>query len=727
MHVDIDNINGFANSALAAENSNFRALYPKLPRASAVDAFQAEAGAVTIESLGAFWQSPTVTERLVQEHGLDLGDVMDAVLSTRGSVVPFSVDLFWPMSACKNVPPCHVSMPLLSEREDGHGVVAIAIAGVSPSESERAALAAFYSLREVAVVSVRPEALRKYLQRLGPINFEPRERKVWSLPPTNGRMVHLRLRGFRTPGDDEPEQRLLWRQIDPRITSTNSAIPVYVSKKLVTFAVPDGTDSMARGAITSELAAKGGGRSARFVFAPPDEIAVMLQGVEIDRLQRISSRQADRVPGSAGETTGGAVEEVSSRAIESQVGDPGVMLAQTIMATAVHLNASDIVIEGSETKLWVRYRVHGTWQSDPTEYPGAAGEAVIGRLKSLAGMEGAKRRRPQDGTIAIRLTDSKRDFLFRVTAVRHVKGEEITMRLQPNDEVPPLIKLAGMTESLDAFLRQRVMARDNGLFIVSGPTGSGKTTTLHAMISAINRQTKRVIALENPVERVIAGVSHVEIFEDLENPDSPNALTWADGVRNALRRAPDVILIGEIRDEATARAALDGATTGHLTLGTLHSKSSMDVGQRLYSLGGDPGLFVDAFLGAMAQRLVKVACPVCTERAKPTRELCEMFSCDIEKLVGIDEVLVRAKAGGCSHCKGGVVGRQGLYELCSIESEHDREALAAAVYEEARGKVLQVQHALKNLLKEKGRKTLVEEALELVRTGAISLEEYARR
>ena len=380
---------------------------------------------------------------------------------------------------------------------------------------------------------------------------------------------------------------------------------------------------------------------------------------------------------------------------------PVVRLLQSVFEDAIQVRASDIHVEPQEKSLQIRFRVDGVL-SMATEADRKIGPALIQRLKLMADLDIAERRLPQDGRFVIRL--KKRAVDVRMSTLPVQFGESAVLRLLTHGGVTSLTEL-GMPPSQLARI-QALIHRPHGLILVTGPTGSGKTTTLYAALAELNTRERKLLTVEDPVEYRLPGVNQVQVNDRIE-------LTFARALRAFLRQDPDVILVGEMRDSETALIALRAALTGHLVLSTLHTNDAPSAAARLLDMGAPPFLLSTSLAGVVAQRLVRRLCPVCSETA--ALEPRERVWLKTELTAGLDEGLLK-RARGCSHCNHtGYQGRSGIYELLEIDAElasllnrGDTSGFRAAAQSHLRGQ------------------TLRDEAVRMLREGETSVAEAMR-
>ncbi len=412
-------------------------------------------------------------------------------------------------------------------------------------------------------------------------------------------------------------------------------------------------------------------------------------------------------------------EEISglARALEKDLGDavdfgeltasvgtegaPVVRLLQSLFEDAMQVGASDVHIEPQESDLQIRVRVDGVLQTQ-TQADKRIGAALAQRLKLMAGLDISEKRLPQDGRFSVRLRDHTIDV--RLSTLPTTYGESAVMRLLKQGAGMKRLDDIGMPAAMLKRFRE-VLHRSSGLVLVTGPTGSGKTTTLYAALAEINATELKVITVEDPVEYRLPGLTQVQVNEKIE-------LTFAKVLRACLRQDPDVILVGEMRDPETAEIGLRAAITGHLVLSTLHTRDAISTPFRLLDMGVPPFMVATSLQAVIAQRLVRLNCTECTEPHLATPQ--EQSWLDAMQAPG--QALVSKRGRGCSSCNGtGYAGRQGVYELLEMDATLTQAASRsdpAAFMKLARDR-MQGQ-------------SMAAHALELVRQGRTSLAEALR-
>jgi type II secretion system protein E len=335
-------------------------------------------------------------------------------------------------------------------------------------------------------------------------------------------------------------------------------------------------------------------------------------------------------------------------AVESEDA-PVVKIVNLILVQALKEKASDIHIEPFEKVLKLRYRVDGAL-IEASSPPKALQLPIASRIKILAGLDIAERRLPQDGRFRIRVSGKEVDL--RISILPTVYGEKIVIRLLDKGALSASIDALGMDEYTLGVFKKAIDA-PHGMLLVTGPTGSGKTTTLYSVLSELNNPEYNIVTVEDPIEYQLAGINQVAVKADI-------GLSFADALRSILRQDPDIVMIGEIRDNETADIAVKAALTGHQVLSTLHTNDAAGAITRLDDMGIEPFLISSSILLACAQRLVRRICPNCREEEKPEAEL-------LEKLGIPDDGTTFYHGAGCDRCKRrGYMGRAAIIEVLSV-------------------------------------------------------------
>lgn len=379
---------------------------------------------------------------------------------------------------------------------------------------------------------------------------------------------------------------------------------------------------------------------------------------------------------------------------EDVVNNPSVRLVDSIIREAVPYRASDIHIEPFEKVVKVRYRIDGDLQ-ERAEFPINSYSAICARIKIMAGMNIAERRVPQDGRI--NMVIGGKEFDFRVSSLPTVFGEKFVIRVLDKTTFRFTRSDLGFTEKENALV-DKMLAKPHGIILLTGPTGCGKSTTLYSFLKEVNSAAVNIVTVEDPVEYIMTGINQTQVNVKAN-------MTFSAALRSILRQDPDIIMIGEMRDEETAEIAVRAAITGHRVFSTLHTNDAPGAITRLEDMGVPDYLVADALAGVIAQRLVKRLCPECKRRAVTTEREME--------ILGIDQPTSIYQPHGCQYCNGtGYKGRIAVHEIMYMN-----ENMRAAV---SREKNLEV---LRNLAKENGMITLWNSCHGLVLNGTTSIQE----
>jgi type IV pilus assembly protein PilB len=398
-------------------------------------------------------------------------------------------------------------------------------------------------------------------------------------------------------------------------------------------------------------------------------------------------------------------EEIDDLEVEDGISDaPLVRLVNSIIFQAAEENASDIHFEPHPDDLVVRFRVDGVLH-EAQRIPKGSANGVATRLKVLAKLDIAERRKPQDGRISLNAASAGRLLDVRVATLPTVEGEAVVMRLLDKSKKAPTFEEVGLSDAMRAPLSE-LIRRPTGALLVTGPTGSGKSTTLFAALSEINRPDVNIITVEDPVEYRLVGANQVQI-------NVRAGLTFATALRSILRSDPDIVMVGEIRDVETAKISIEAALTGHFVLSTLHTNDAPSALTRLNEMGVEPFLTGSAVTGVLAQRLARRLCENCREVYEPTEEELNKVGIPLE-LLGRDFELFRKH--GCGRCRQtGYRGRVGIFQLLRMSEAVASLAVSKASREE-----------LERAAVEEGMRTLWADGIEKVSAGLTSLEELAR-
>jgi type IV pilus assembly protein PilB len=486
-------------------------------------------------------------------------------------------------------------------------------------------------------------------------------------------------------------------------------IPLHVLERIVAvpYALKDGTLSVAVGDPTNVQQLDELRLATRYAIdlgiASREDILA-----ELKRLARASGASAARLA---------VEEELVAEAEEADEGDdleaddgisdaPLVRLVNSVIFQAAEDGASDIHFEPQEDALVVRFRIDGVLQ-EVQRVPKRMAAGVTTRLKVLAKLDIAERRKPQDGRISLNAAAAGRLLDVRVATLPTVEGEKIVMRLLDKSKKPPTLEELGFSEHMKDQL-MKIVARPTGALLVTGPTGSGKSTTLFACLNQVNRPEINIITVEDPVEYRLAGVNQVQI-------NVRAGLTFAAALRSILRSDPDVVMVGEVRDGETAKMAIEAALTGHFVLSTLHTNDAPAAITRLQEMGVEPFLTGAAVTGVLAQRLARRLCSNCAEMYQPSAD--DMIKARVSPdVAAASDGMVFYRKRGCPRCgQTGYKGRIGIYQLMVMTEELQTLAAQKATREDLERAALEV-----------GMRSLWDDGLAKVAAGLTTVEELAR-
>jgi general secretion pathway protein E len=445
---------------------------------------------------------------------------------------------------------------------------------------------------------------------------------------------------------DFPETLPRLGDLNPRFLARHAIAPVAFDEGRLTLAMADAGDEEALAGIAF---ATGAGQVERMVATFSDIEETL--GTHL---------VAEDLSGPMDDLAGAGATDDIERLAEGESDAPIIRLVQRLLANAVNRRASDVHIEPMARSVSVRYRIDGRLV-EVERHPDSIAAPIASRIKVMAGLDIAESRLPQDGRL--RLTVGGRDVDVRVSTSPIAHGESIVLRLLGRSEVPLDLDRLGLPETALAKLN-RALDRPHGIILLTGPTGSGKTTTLYAAINRLRRPDVKILTVEDPVEVLLEGVNQVQVRPEID-------LSYAATLRAFLRQDPDILMIGEIRDEETAEIALRAALTGHLVLSTLHTNSAIGAFTRLADIGIEPYLTASTVIAAIAQRLIRSLCPSCRTSRSPDRAERALF-----EQAGMTPPSLVHEPAGCAGCTGtGYRGRLPLIEILEVDEtirEHIR-------------------------------------------------------
>ena len=493
--------------------------------------------------------------------------------------------------------------------------------------------------------------------------------------------------------ENSPPDKELLMEFPARILLAHCLLPISRENGTVTVAANRLFDTAGLDELRMDC-----GLEMRQVLAPSKEIARCIRellGVGADTLQSlVSEKQED------------GIEIVNDDDGKVDIGDGAadasiIKFVNQILVEAIERRATDVHFEPFEDILRVRYRVDGILQE--ANIPAEVRQfqpAIVSRIKILSRLDIAEKRLPQDGRIKLKVAGREVDV--RVSVIPMLHGEAVVLRLLDRGTTLLGVETLGMSKR-DHGIFDKILDLPHGIVLVTGPTGSGKTTTLYAGLSQINNVERKIITIEDPVEYHLCGINQIQVSEKA-------GLTFSRGLRSVLRHDPDVVLVGEIRDRETADIAVQASLTGHLVFSTLHTNDAPGAMTRLVDMGIEPYLIASSLEVVMAQRLVRLICPDCREEYVPEdpRALRSEFGDDVP------ETLFRGR--GCRECQGsGYRGRTGVFEIMPVDDE-----LRSMILERTSANMI------RKAATASGMKSLREDGWRLVRSGMTTLEEVLR-
>ena len=403
-----------------------------------------------------------------------------------------------------------------------------------------------------------------------------------------------------------------------------------------------------------------------------------------------------------GKTSTGKRDDKTSRAVEQS---KGYLAARELVYDSIMRRCTDIHLEPKEDELAVRLRIDGVMY--PTEpFDRAIGDAIVNIFKVLSAMDITERRRPQDGSFGALMESREIDFRVATQGTRF--GEKMSLRILDQSNSVKSLENLGMRKQMQEAI-EKIIHQPHGLFLSCGPTGAGKSTTLYTALNALDANEMNIITIEDPVEYKMETVNQIEI-------NTKSGQTFAGSLRSVLRQDPDVVMIGEIRDEETAKVCCQAANTGHMVFSTIHANDSITALFRLIDLGVEPFMLSSSISAILAQRLGRKLCPHCKQSYKPNPEFLKQAGLSAEKVKELYRAKENKGAEGCTHCSGlGYMGRIGVFELLVV-NERMREMIRET----------EAMSAIRAEARKAGMLTMMEEGVRLVVRGVTSVEEIVR-
>ncbi len=496
----------------------------------------------------------------------------------------------------------------------------------------------------------------------------------------------------RLTEENLPKMPLIINGISSRFIREHRLIPLEQKNQILKVAAPDSVSSMAVDALRVATA------SEVILYAADDKVIdeyiARFYGQESQNINKIIEDIGDK----GIEYLTGEEEDIGHlRDLASEA--PIIKLVNLLISRAVEGRASDIHIEPYQDELKIRYRIDGVLH-DAESTPKRLQAAIVSRVKIMAKLNIAERRLPQDGRIRLRVGEQEIDL--RVSTIPVLFGESVVMRILRKEGITIDLDLLGFPADV---LRDfnRLITKPNGIILVTGPTGSGKTTTLYGALDKINSPDKKIITVEDPIEYQLKGINQIQVKPQI-------GLNFASTLRHIVRQDPDIIMIGEIRDLETAEIAIQSALTGHLVFSTLHTNDAPSAITRLLEMGVENFLLSSTIRGVLAQRLVRIICPSC-KADTPSAVDREAFG-----LLGLPFDIKLYVGNGCEKCaQTGYYGRSGIYELMTIDDDIRKLILKSADARQLRESA--VSH---------GMRTLLRDGAEKVKNGVTTLSEVLR-
>jgi type IV pilus assembly protein PilB len=647
----------------------------------------------------AIWQADSLVERYSKNFDLELGSILSKLIRDSG-LTPFDPTLLRFSPHGVRMPA--LSVPLLPVAGTLNELtIASSIPGLDVllQKSEFQILNIFWGVPKLTVVWCEPDQLRQALNLAADsMDLTPANVRL-ATEITNGGTSWINL-------DEVSPSGKVNHWFSPTLQRRYSACPVYCGRRRLTLAVerllPPNVKAEIEGALrhrfTVQQVLADGEALERFITTS-ESMAISASGI----LRSMSALgHADKKNERLEVIHADSLQQSSHRCRNDE--EAVIKFVHSILYKGVELGASDIMFQEFPQQLRVRYKVDGDWFDQEGDFPGHIAKQVISRIKVISGLEIQYVRLPQDGTFPIRIGDQRYDF--RVNTSYQAQGEQAVLRLQRDERSVKSLADLGMPSHYVAAIKD-LMEGDHGLLILCGPTGSGKTTTIYSILRSVDAVKNNVLTAESPIEIFLENISQTQVDDD-----GPYSFAmWARGI---LRQAPDVVMMGEIRDEESVEALMRLSSSGHRAISTLHTNSACEVPNRLFLFRAQPFMVADSLKLAISQRLVKKFCPRCAiEEPLPTEEHLVRLGIKPEWLAGANSVKRGRKCDFCR--KTGVSGRKAIFEALIVDDE-----VKMAVQESAPALHLQ------RILERRGEASLFEKAVREAGAGVISLEEACK-
>jgi type II secretory ATPase GspE/PulE/Tfp pilus assembly ATPase PilB-like protein len=647
----------------------------------------------------ALWQADSLIERYSKNFDLELGSILSKLIRD-SALTPFDPTLLRFSPNGLRMPA--LSVPLLPvARTLNEVTIASSIPGLDAllQQPEFQFLNAFWAVPKLTAVWCEPDHLRHVLN-LVTDNLD--------LTPSNVRLA-TEITNGGTPWinlDEVSPSGKVNHWFSPTLQRRYSACPLYCARRRLTLAVerllPPNVKAEIEGALRHRFSVQqvlaDGDALERFITTS-ESMAISASGI----LRSMSALdQVDRKNERLEVIHADSLQQSSHRYRNDE--EAVIKFVHSILYKGVELGSSDIMFQESPQQLRVRYKVDGDWFDQEGDFPGHIAKQVISRIKVISGLEIQYVRLPQDGTFPIKIGDQRYDF--RVNTSYQAQGEQAVLRLQRDERSVKSLADLGMPPHYVSAIKD-LMEGDHGLLILCGPTGSGKTTTIYSILRSVDAIKNNVLTAESPIEVFLENISQTQVDDD-----GPYSFAmWARGI---LRQAPDVVMMGEIRDEESVEALMRLSSSGHRAISTLHTNSACEVPNRLFLFRAQPFMVADSLKLAISQRLVKKLCPRCAiEEPLPTEERLVRLGIKPEWLAGVNAVRRGRKCDFCR--KTGVSGRKAIFEALIVDDE-----VKIAIQERAPALHLQ------RILERRGEASLFEKAVREAAAGVISLEEACK-
>ncbi len=645
------------------------------------------------------WHRKSFLEEYAERVDLDLTSLCTKLLR-ENPTPPFNPTILGVSPGALKIPPIAVPLFGVCRRFD-EVTVASPIPGLNKllQTEDFHVLNRFWGVRHLTAVWAEPGHLRDVIRQAGQqLDFQPvadsRPEKI-----ENGGVPWIDLDNVQ-PSDKINQ----W--FSPVLQRKYNAVAVYCGKRILTLAVSRPLGPRLKAEIEGAL---------RHRFSLQQ---VLVDEAALQRFVTASESKAINTSGivqamMAAERTGRIAEDLEVIYAEKLQQFSGrnredeqavIKFVHSILYKAVDMGASDIMFQEFPQRLRVRYKLDGDWFDENGEFPGHIAKQVISRIKVISGLEIQYVRLPQDGTFPIKIGDQRYDF--RVNTSYQAQGEQAVLRMQRDQRSIKTLSELGMPEQYTRAVDEMING-DHGLLILCGPTGSGKSTTIYSILKSLDSVKNNILTAESPIEIFLENISQTQIDDD-------GPYTYAMWARGILRQAPDVVMMGEIRDEESVDALMRLSSSGHRAISTLHTNSVCEVPNRFFTFGAQPFMVADSLKMAVSQRLVKKICPRCfIGEPVPSEQKLSESGVPPDWLAGVG-VLRRGRK--CDFCRNtGVSGRKAIFEALLVDDD-----VKMAIQE----RVPAVQ--LKNLMAAKGERSIFEKAVREAAAGVISLEEACK-